>query len=108
MKEIREFEGLRALRLEGNTVGVEAAQAIAKALEDKRDFQVYTMSTHLLICLTMSQTETQSDCVSHSVLHLLTWSHNGSYRLIVVLHRLVESRRVIVVSRRLKLSHIFL
>lgn len=56
MKEIREFEGLCALRLEGNTVGVEAAQAIAKALEDKRDFQVYTMSTHLLICLTMSQT----------------------------------------------------
>ncbi|XP_058260919.1 ran GTPase-activating protein 1a [Hemibagrus wyckioides] len=39
VKAIREFEGLRALRLEGNTVGVEAAQAIAKALEDKRDFQ---------------------------------------------------------------------
>ncbi|KAK3525205.1 hypothetical protein QTP86_023247 [Hemibagrus guttatus] len=39
VKAIREFEGLRALRLEGNTVGVEAAQAIAKALEDKRDLQ---------------------------------------------------------------------
>ncbi|KAK2864792.1 hypothetical protein Q7C36_003946 [Tachysurus vachellii] len=39
VKAIREFEGLRALRLEGNTFGVEAAQAIAKALEDKRDFQ---------------------------------------------------------------------
>ncbi|KAF7686428.1 hypothetical protein HF521_015790 [Silurus meridionalis] len=39
VKAIREFEGLRALRLEGNTVGVKAAQAIAKALEDKRDFQ---------------------------------------------------------------------
>ncbi|MCI4395301.1 hypothetical protein PGIGA_G00178750 [Pangasianodon gigas] len=39
VKAIREFEGLRSLRLEGNTVGVEAAQAIAKALEDKRDFQ---------------------------------------------------------------------
>ncbi|KAF5905995.1 ran GTPase-activating protein 1-like [Clarias magur] len=39
VKAIREFEGLRALRLEGNTVGVEAAQAIAKALEDKCDFE---------------------------------------------------------------------
>lgn len=36
---IREFQGLQALRLEGNTIGVEAAQAIAKALEDKSDFQ---------------------------------------------------------------------
>ncbi|XP_030649428.1 ran GTPase-activating protein 1a [Chanos chanos] len=39
VRDIREFQGLRALRLEGNTVGVEAAQAIAKALEDKNDFQ---------------------------------------------------------------------
>ncbi|XP_072530646.1 ran GTPase-activating protein 1a isoform X2 [Salminus brasiliensis] len=39
VKAIREFEGLQALRLEGNTIGVEAAQAIAKALEDKSDFQ---------------------------------------------------------------------
>uniref|UniRef100_A0AAX7VUH2 Ran-GTPase activating protein 1 C-terminal domain-containing protein n=1 Tax=Astatotilapia calliptera TaxID=8154 RepID=A0AAX7VUH2_ASTCA len=35
VKEIQDFEGLQALRLEGNTVGVEAAQAIAKALETK-------------------------------------------------------------------------
>uniref|UniRef100_A0A3Q3L739 Ran GTPase-activating protein 1 n=1 Tax=Mastacembelus armatus TaxID=205130 RepID=A0A3Q3L739_9TELE len=33
--EIEQYQGLRALRLEGNTVGVEAAQAIAKALESK-------------------------------------------------------------------------
>ncbi|XP_076866313.1 ran GTPase-activating protein 1a [Brachyhypopomus gauderio] len=39
VKDIQAFEGLRALRMEGNTVGVEAAQAIAKALEDKSDFQ---------------------------------------------------------------------
>ncbi|KAL7883543.1 hypothetical protein SRHO_G00012010 [Serrasalmus rhombeus] len=39
VKAVREFKGLQALRLEGNTVGVEAAQAIAKALEDKSDFQ---------------------------------------------------------------------
>lgn len=33
--EIEQYQGLRALRLEGNTVGVDAAQAIAKALESK-------------------------------------------------------------------------
>ncbi|KAF4116444.1 ran GTPase-activating protein 1a [Onychostoma macrolepis] len=38
-KEIEEFDGLRALRLEGNTIGVEAAQTIAKALEKKSDLQ---------------------------------------------------------------------
>ncbi|KAM6897514.1 ran GTPase-activating protein 1b [Xenentodon cancila] len=35
VREIKQYQGLRALRLEGNTVGVEAAQAIAKALETK-------------------------------------------------------------------------
>ncbi|XP_057201224.1 ran GTPase-activating protein 1a isoform X1 [Triplophysa rosa] len=39
VKDIEEFDGLRALRLEGNTVGVEAAQTIAKALETKSDLQ---------------------------------------------------------------------
>ncbi|XP_062872338.1 ran GTPase-activating protein 1a isoform X1 [Trichomycterus rosablanca] len=39
VKEIQEYKGLKALRLEGNTVGVEAAQTIAKALQDKADFQ---------------------------------------------------------------------
>lgn len=42
VEEIKAFQGLKALRLEGNTIGVEAAQAIAKALEDKSDFQVHT------------------------------------------------------------------
>lgn len=41
VKEIEEFDGLRALRLEGNTIGVEAAQTIAKALETKSDLQVH-------------------------------------------------------------------
>ncbi|XP_053269161.1 ran GTPase-activating protein 1b isoform X1 [Pleuronectes platessa] len=35
VREIEQYQGLRALRLEGNTFGVEAAQAIAKALESK-------------------------------------------------------------------------
>ncbi|XP_061604519.1 ran GTPase-activating protein 1a isoform X2 [Phyllopteryx taeniolatus] len=39
VKEIKDFEGLQALRLEGNTVGVEAAKAIAKALETKSQFK---------------------------------------------------------------------
>ncbi|KAM3859605.1 ran GTPase-activating protein 1-like [Diretmus argenteus] len=39
VREIEQYQGLRALRLEGNTVGVEAAQAIAKALESKDQLQ---------------------------------------------------------------------
>ncbi|XP_035511370.1 ran GTPase-activating protein 1a [Morone saxatilis] len=39
VKEIEDFKGLKALRLEGNTIGVEAAQAIAKALETKNEFK---------------------------------------------------------------------
>ncbi|XP_069087348.1 ran GTPase-activating protein 1 isoform X3 [Pleurodeles waltl] len=39
IKEIEEYEELQALRLEGNTVGVEAAKAIAKALESKPDMK---------------------------------------------------------------------
>lgn len=35
VREIEQYHNLRALRLEGNTVGVEAARAIAKALESK-------------------------------------------------------------------------
>lgn len=41
VKEIQDFKGLQALRLEGNTIGVEAAQAIAKALETKSEFKVW-------------------------------------------------------------------
>lgn len=40
VREIEQYQGLRALRLEGNTVGVDAAQAIAKALESKDLLQV--------------------------------------------------------------------
>ncbi|XP_069823308.1 ran GTPase-activating protein 1 [Dendropsophus ebraccatus] len=39
VQEIDGFEGLQALRLEGNTVGVEAAKAIAKSLETKSDLK---------------------------------------------------------------------
>ncbi|KAM8837841.1 ran GTPase-activating protein 1b isoform 2-T2 [Spinachia spinachia] len=35
VREIEQYPGLRALRLEGNTVGVAAARAIARALESK-------------------------------------------------------------------------
>ncbi|XP_008436096.1 ran GTPase-activating protein 1b [Poecilia reticulata] len=37
--KMEQYPGLRALRLEGNTVGVEAAKAIAKALESKDQLQ---------------------------------------------------------------------
>ncbi len=40
VREIEQYQGLRALRLEGNTVGVDAARAIAKALESKDLLQV--------------------------------------------------------------------
>ncbi|XP_075940971.1 ran GTPase-activating protein 1-like isoform X1 [Anarhichas minor] len=39
VKEIQDFDDLQALRLEGNTIGVEAAKAIAKALETKSKFK---------------------------------------------------------------------
>uniref|UniRef100_A0A8C3B2L2 Ran GTPase activating protein 1b n=1 Tax=Cyclopterus lumpus TaxID=8103 RepID=A0A8C3B2L2_CYCLU len=35
IREMEQYPGLRALRLEGNTLGVDAARAIAKALESK-------------------------------------------------------------------------
>ncbi|XP_028990825.1 ran GTPase-activating protein 1b [Betta splendens] len=38
-REIDQYQGLRALCLEGNTVGVEAAQSIAKVLEKKKQLQ---------------------------------------------------------------------
>ncbi|KAF4798311.1 Ran GTPase-activating protein 1 [Turdus rufiventris] len=40
IKQIEEFDGLEALRLEGNTVGVEAAKVIAKALEKKSELKI--------------------------------------------------------------------
>lgn len=39
IQEIEDFDGLEALRLEGNTVGVEAAKVIAKALEKKSELK---------------------------------------------------------------------
>ncbi|OCT83142.1 hypothetical protein XELAEV_18025680mg [Xenopus laevis] len=39
IREIEEYEGLQALRLEGNTVGVEAAKAIAEVLQRKPDLK---------------------------------------------------------------------
>uniref|UniRef100_A0A674NWE0 Ran GTPase-activating protein 1 n=1 Tax=Takifugu rubripes TaxID=31033 RepID=A0A674NWE0_TAKRU len=39
VKEIQDFDGLQALRLEGNTIGVEAAKTIAKALETKSEIK---------------------------------------------------------------------
>lgn len=40
VREIEQHQGLRTLCLEGNTVGVDAAQAIAKALQSKDTLQV--------------------------------------------------------------------
>lgn len=42
VKEIEDFDGLQALRLEGNTIGVEAAKTIAKALETKSELTVFS------------------------------------------------------------------
>ncbi|KFV47580.1 Ran GTPase-activating protein 1, partial [Tyto alba] len=39
IKQIEEFDSLESLRLEGNTVGVEAAKVIAKALEKKSELK---------------------------------------------------------------------
>lgn len=39
VREIEQFRGLKALRLEGNTIGVEAAHAIAKALETHNELE---------------------------------------------------------------------
>ncbi|XP_052467220.1 ran GTPase-activating protein 1 isoform X1 [Carassius gibelio] len=39
VQEISQCQGLQSLRLEGNTLGVEAAQAIAKSLEAKRELE---------------------------------------------------------------------
>ncbi|KAI5103244.1 ran GTPase-activating protein 1, partial [Silurus meridionalis] len=39
VQEMEQFQNMKALRLEGNTVGVEAAKAISKALETKKDLQ---------------------------------------------------------------------
>ncbi|XP_016401649.1 ran GTPase-activating protein 1b isoform X2 [Sinocyclocheilus rhinocerous] len=39
VQEIEQCQGLQSLRLEGNTLGVEAAQAIAKSLEAKRELE---------------------------------------------------------------------
>lgn len=49
--DIEQHQCLRALRLEGNSVGVEAARAIAKALEDKDLLQV---QLNLLFRVTVS------------------------------------------------------
>ncbi|XP_078093731.1 ran GTPase-activating protein 1b isoform X1 [Mustelus asterias] len=39
IEEIEGFEHLQALRLEGNTIGVEAAKAIARSLSNKKELQ---------------------------------------------------------------------
>ncbi|KAL1763105.1 ran GTPase-activating 1 isoform X3, partial [Sigmodon hispidus] len=39
IKEIEDFDSLEALRLEGNTVGAEAAKVIAKGLEKKLELK---------------------------------------------------------------------
>lgn len=49
IKEIEEFDGLEALRLEGNTVGVEAARVIAKALEKKSELKVRGQQRRLVL-----------------------------------------------------------
>ena len=40
VKAIKECKDLQALRLNGNTIGVEAAAAIADALKDRKELEV--------------------------------------------------------------------
>lgn len=65
VKEIQDFEDLQALRLEGNTVGVEAAQAIAKALETKSKFKVFILDL-------FDQCYFESCCQVHQLLNTVT------------------------------------
>lgn len=51
IKEIEDFDSLEALRLEGNTVGVEAAKVIAKALEKKSELKVRAAGRVGAVCL---------------------------------------------------------
>lgn len=55
VKQIQDFNGLQALRLEGNTIGVEAAQAIAKALETKSEFKVLIPSLAVMFITCVAQ-----------------------------------------------------
>lgn len=54
VRDIEQYQGLRALRLEGNTLGVEAARAIAKALENKDLLQVHLSSSLAYQCCSPS------------------------------------------------------
>ena len=47
VKAIEESKDMQSLRLEGNTVGVEAAEAIAKALQKRPEFEVIFNLTNL-------------------------------------------------------------
>lgn len=51
VQEIEQFQGLKALRLEGNTLGVEAAQTISKALESKKELQVIFFVLFWVMCV---------------------------------------------------------
>lgn len=56
VQEIEQCQGLQSLRLEGNTLGVEAAQAISKALEAKSELEVifkWPLDNFTLICCLM-------------------------------------------------------
>lgn len=57
MKEIQDFDGLQALRLEGNTIGVEAAKTIAKALETKSEIKVFNGGINKTLNVFSFQTE---------------------------------------------------
>lgn len=54
VREIEQHQCLRALCLEGNTVGVDAARAIAKALEKKDLLQVPPSLYSLIINLSLT------------------------------------------------------
>lgn len=64
-RAIEEFKGLRSLRLEGNTIGVEAAQSIAKALENKSELEVLS-TANTVHCITKTLWKCNS-CIIHVI-----------------------------------------
>lgn len=64
VQEIKQHQDLKVLRLEGNTLGVDAARAIAKALESKDQLQVHIIKAKNC-CLTVCMTLVYTDSMIH-------------------------------------------
>lgn len=80
VREIEQYQGLRALRLEGNTVGVDAARAIAKALESKDQLQVQLSFIHPSpSCPRCCPFSKRDDLDEPDPVHRQPWSRDHDY-----------------------------